>query len=79
MGLTSDSGVKFNYLRTVMKSIALLFLMLLASGCSSLRPPAQDKLAWEWQQSEGQKMSPGEEGAWNLLYYVAEGASSFVH
>ena len=78
MRLTSDSGVKFNYLHTIMKSIALLFLMLLASGCSSLRPPAQDKLAWEGQQSEEEKMSPGEESAWNLLYYVAEGAGSFV-
>jgi hypothetical protein len=64
-----------------MKQFAsLLFgLALLGSGCASFRPPAQDKLAWEGQQSEREKMSPQEEQAWNLLYYLAYSASSVIH
>ena len=65
----------------LMKQItSLLFgLALLASGCSSLRPPAQDKLAWEGQQSEGEKMSPQEEANWNLLYDVVSCVGGVVH
>ena len=61
-----------------MKHIAsLLFgLVLLSSGCASLRPPAQDKAAWESEQMEAQKMTAQEEGAWNLLYYVVSGVAS---
>jgi hypothetical protein len=60
-------------------AILLFWLALFAGGCSSLRPPAQDKLAWEGQQSEEQKMSPQEEANWNLLYYLASSVGAVVH
>jgi hypothetical protein len=57
--------------------LSLLFgLVLVGSGCASLRPPAQDKAAWEGEQTETQKMTPQEESAWNLLYHIVSGVAS---
>jgi hypothetical protein len=45
---------------------------LLGSGCSSLRPPADDRAVW-LQQQEADIPSPAEKNPANLLYPLLSG------
>jgi hypothetical protein len=61
---------------------ALMLLVVIGisvSGCSSLRPPAEDRAVWV-QQQEADKPSPGEKNPANLLYPLISGiGTAFDH
>jgi uncharacterized protein YceK len=59
--------------------LALAATSLLGSGCSSLRPPAEDRAVW-LQQQEVDKPSPDEKNPANLLYPLISGiGTAFGH
>jgi len=62
-------------------SVALVAVGLLAGGCESLRPPAQDRAVWEVEQEQKQSdTSAQENGMADLLYWIAyDTASVLVH
>lgn len=61
--------------------VALVAISLLAGGCESLRPPAQDRAVWEVEQEKKQSdASAKENGMENLLYWIAyDAGSALVH
>jgi hypothetical protein len=59
------------------KFAALFFLglTLLWSGCSSLRPPAEDRAVWEYEQQQGMA-SAQEKSPANLIYPLLTGVGA---
>jgi hypothetical protein len=53
--------------------IFLVALVALMSGCSSLRPPAEDKAVWLEEQREARQVPAQQKDPTNLLYYLAYG------
>ena len=51
--------------------ILFLGLTLLVSGCDSLRPPSQERAAWEYEQRQQAKSLEPDDGTWDLLYWMA--------
>jgi hypothetical protein len=59
--------------------VALVAISLLAGGCESLRPPAQDRSVWEQEQKQPD-VSAQNKGMEDLLYWIAyDAASAFAH
>jgi len=56
--------------------LLVVTLALLGNGCSSLRPPAEDRAVWLEQQEAANKVDTQEKDPANLLYYLASGLGS---
>jgi hypothetical protein len=57
--------------RTSYRVLRVVFVIsVLGSGCSSLRPPAEDRAVWAQQQEQAK---PQENVPENLLYYLVDG------
>jgi len=61
--------------------ILFLGFALLSSGCTSLRPPADDRAAWLGQQEEVTREAEKKLGAdtWKFIYELGSGLGGLVN